>query len=280
MDKETEEFLNELVFFLDRIRKSLIAVFIFAGLFSFIPSSITSFNLQALTSGTYVPFISYVMKHIQYDMFNYTRFPFSTLATLTGVYSVKPLIIASGWFDTFTVSFYMALLIGIVFSSPYIAYQIGSYISPALYPHEKRKLYKYTILFTILFTSGIVYGYRIIMPLTYLILLWITVNTGASPVFTLNSFYSTFFIGLLSTGIFFTYPIILKLLIDTQIIQYNTLRQKWREITIAILIITAIITPDPTPITMTLLSAPFLTLYLLTLLLTRKNINNKKTNNT
>lgn len=262
-EKPLIDHIEELI---HRLRISIIAILASTFGVSLVPANLLSAILRTIggyvySGWQYTPLVVVVMKKIQEDMFAFDREPFRYIADLLGINDVSPRLIASGWFDVFTVGFYTGLMLGITVASPIVAYEIYMFVNPALYSHEKRMLKIFVASFTVLFLAGAAYAYNFLMPLTFLILLWLTVSTGAEPLFTLESFFTTVFLGIIATAIFFTYPVLLVMLTRFGVLTPKTLREKWRYIVLGIFVITSVITPDPTPITMLLLSIPFILLY-------------------
>ena len=62
-------------------------------------------------------------------------------------------------------------------------------------------------------------------------------------------------------GFAFELPLIVFYLVLFEIVPYAKLREKWREIYVALLIVSGMITPDASPITMLLLFAPLIGMY-------------------
>ena len=122
----------------------------------------------------------------------------------------------------------------------------------------------------VLFVLGALYAYLFLLPLTFLIMTWLCVAGGAEPIFSVSSFFHTVFIGVPFTGAFFTTPVALVGLVEAGLIEPKVLREKWRYVVLGIFALTAVVTPDPTPVTMTLLSVPFVALYLLTIALAER----------
>lgn len=179
-------------------------------------------------------------------------------------------IIAGGWMDVLTVYLTASLVLGFLAASPVVAYEIWKYISPALYRHE-RKLIAYFILgFIALFALGGVYAFYIIVPITARVIMWLAVKGGATPVFTLKEFMNFLFLAVVATGLFFNFPLILLVLVKAGVVDTKTLSSNTRKVFLAVLILTAVLTPDPSPISMLLLSIPFMGLYLVVIFLGRR----------
>jgi sec-independent protein translocase protein TatC len=141
-----------------------------------------------------------------------------------------------------------SLLLAIAVSSPVIAYEIYSYVDPALYPHERRAVYPFVLSFTALFVIGAAFGYKILAPF----ILWAQLPffrlAGASPIINVMDFYNMVFITTLTAGFSFTLPVFFVLLVRFGIIKTSYVTTRRRYIYAALYIVTAIITPDGGPI--------------------------------
>ena len=141
-----------------------------------------------------------------------------------------------------------SLLMGVVTSSPIIAYEIYEYVNPALYAEERRAVYPFVVSFTGLFILGAAFGYKILAPF----MLWAMIPffrlTGAVPIIYVMDFYNLVFITTLTSGFSFTLPVFFVLLVKFGIIKTSYVTSRRRYIYAALYIVTAIVTPDGGPI--------------------------------
>jgi sec-independent protein translocase protein TatC len=171
-------------------------------------------------------------------------------------------LIASGLVDTLFVYMYLTLLVGIVLASPVIAYEIYAYIRPALYPNERKYIMSFIGAFVGLFTLGLAIAYFVIIPITFQILVWFITSAGAVPFIAIKDFYNWVFTLLLASGIFYTIPIFVVLLVQFGIISTKVLSGKTKiAIYIALEMIIWTFGPDPTPITATIIMVPFAVIF-------------------
>ncbi len=179
-------------------------------------------------------------------------------------------VIAGGWMDVLTVYLTTSLVLGFLVASPVVAYELWKYISPALYRHEKKMITYFVLGFVSLFALGGVYAFYIIVPITARVIMWLAVKGGATPVFTLKDFMNFIFLAVVATGLFFNFPLILLVLLKAGVIDTNTLSSNVRKVFLVVLVLTAVLTPDPSPISMLLLSIPFMGLYLVVIFIGRR----------
>jgi sec-independent protein translocase protein TatC len=171
-------------------------------------------------------------------------------------------LIASGLVDTLFVYMYLTLLIGVVLASPIIAYEIYAYVKPALYPNERKYISWFMGTFVGLFTLGLAMAYFVIIPITFQILVWFITNAGAVPFIGIKDFYNWIFTLLLASGIFYTIPVFIVLLVQFGIIPAKVLSGKTKiAIYVALEMIIWTFGPDPTPITATIIMIPFAAIF-------------------
>ena len=163
--------------------------------------------------------------------------------------------------DPITLYLEISVVFAFVIVSPIIAYEIYQFIAPGLYAHEKRFLKRFVFGFTVMFIVGLIYAYYIILPITFRILFIFTEIVGAEKIFSVRNFYDLVFLGLVSVGLFFTLPVFIVLAVRFGVIDVDVLIKYRRYIYVAVFAITAILTPDPTPVSMLFLSIPFVILY-------------------
>ena len=174
-------------------------------------------------------------------------------------------LIAFTWLDTFYIYVIVAVALGTLVSLPVIAYEIYQFVSPAMFSHERKSVSSFVAAFSILFSIGAIYSYFIILPTTFKILLRFVNQTRIAPFFSVRDFFNIVAFGLLGSGLFYTFPLLIFILVKIDLIDIQTLRENRKQIFVGLLIVTAILTPDPTPLSMLLMAIPFYLLYELTL---------------
>ena len=141
-----------------------------------------------------------------------------------------------------------SLILGIAVSSPVIAYEIYSYVAPALYPHERKAISPFLATFTILFAIGVVFGYKVLTPFILWGMLPFFILTSALPIITAMDFYNLVFITTLVSGFSFTMPAFFVLFVKFGIIKTSYVTTRRLYIYAALYIVCAIVTPDGGPL--------------------------------
>jgi len=184
-------------------------------------------------------------------------------------------LIAFNWLDSFYIYFVISFAISFIICLPYIAYQIYKFIAPAIYENEKRVLFTFVTLFVLLFLLGVVYAYFVLVPATFTVLYKFVYQTNVMPFYSVKDFFELISFGLFGSGLFYTFPLVLYLLVQVDLLSVDDLKSMRRHIFVALSFFTAIITPDPTPVSMLLMTIPFYILYELTILILGQLMKNK-----
>ncbi|AXN02319.1 Twin-arginine translocation protein TatC [Candidatus Purcelliella pentastirinorum] len=153
----------------------------------------------------------------------------------------------------------LTFILSILITMPFNIYQIWKFISPALYKKEK-KIIKPLIFFSfILFYSGIIFTYYIIMPVLFIFL---TKTVPNEILITADiSNYLDFIMKLFITfGISFEIPILILLLCIIKIINTKTLKNNRSYILIITFIISMLVTP-PDILSQIILALPMYILF-------------------
>lgn len=249
-----------------RLRRIFIAVILVTFGLMILPSDLDISNVLVLFTGDwmkYRPLVAGLLSRIRSDILPESVLQNSPANNSSAVSSLlNATIIYSGNFaSALTVYIEGSIIISLAITAPYIAYELYMFIAPGLYPHEKKFIKSFILSFTFLFVLGVLYGYYILMPITFKVLLYFPTILGVVKWFDIVSFYHMIFLGLALNGLFFTMPVFLVLAMKFGVIPPEMLINNKRYIYVAVLVITAIITPDPTPVSMILLSLPFIVLY-------------------
>src|ERR1041385_8116620 len=79
-------------------------------------------------------------------------------------YKMDPHLVYLNPTEPFNLYLKVGLMTGIFVASPFILYQVWSFIAPGLYRHEKRFVLPFLFLSVGLFLAGGYFGYRIVFP--------------------------------------------------------------------------------------------------------------------
>lgn len=170
-------------------------------------------------------------------------------------------LIVTNPLSAFVVQIKIALLLAFIFTLPFLLYRLIQYFSPALFTSEKMSVLKVALPSAVLFALGSIFAYLGLIPPTFAILYSYTDSIGATPFFTVNEFVSLVLGLMFATGIMFLLPVCMALLSRFGIVPPSFWREQWRYAVVFFLVISAIITPDGSGVTMILFSLPMIGLY-------------------
>lgn len=130
----------------------------------------------------------------------------------------------------------------IMFSSPFWFYQIWTFISPGLHPHEARAVKPFMVLGWLLFIAGMAFGYYIAFPAVFTFLSSVGV-TDIQANINLRDYISTTSQILLFLGIIFQVPNILLILGFMGIVTKQSLKAWRKYIYVGLSVFAAIASP-------------------------------------
>lgn len=168
----------------------------------------------------------------------------------------------------FSVRFGIAVKIAAVMCVPMIVWQILAFFLPALKPNERRWVVPTVLIAVALFFVGVVFCYFVIIPPAFE---WLTGETAAvaTPWAMLDDYINTEILLMIGFGIAFELPLFVFYLAVFHIVPYAVFRGAWRYIYVIMLVISACVTPDASPVTLMFLYAAMLSLYEISLALVR-----------
>ena len=165
-----------------------------------------------------------------------------------------------GSFEAFGVRLQIALWTSLIACAPFIIWQILAFFLPALKPSERKWFIPTFVVAVALFLFGAVFCYIIILPAAFE---WLTDQAnGFATILPQATLWIDIIIKFeLGFGFAFELPLIVFYLIVFEIVPYSKLREKWREIYVTLLVISGMITPDASPVTMLLMYVPLIGMY-------------------
>lgn len=189
---------------------------------------------------------------------------FNDIAALTGGRADGPfrvdivsIELASQLFVHFSAACWTALVVGF----PVILYQLWGFVSPALYPHERRGIRRAFVFGNVMFYMGVSVGYFLVFPLAVRFLATYQLSGYIRPIVSLDSYMDNFFTLLLLMGAVFELPLLAWLLGKMGLLTRSFFRTYRRHAIVALLIVAAIITPTGDPFTLFLVFIPIYALW-------------------
>ena len=160
-------------------------------------------------------------------------------------------LVLTGPLDGFYLRIKVALIAGVILSSPVWLYQLWAFVAPGLYSREKRWSYIFLGTAVPLFLTGItLYYWSLGRSMHYLLGL---TPSGVGNYIQVDKYMSFVMAMMLAFGIAFEVPLLLIMLNLAGILTHQRFR-KWRRVMIfGVFLIAGMANPSPDPITMLIL---------------------------
>jgi sec-independent protein translocase protein TatC len=153
-----------------------------------------------------------------------------------------------------------SLWFALVFSFPYVIYQIYIFVKPALYSHEQKNAGWAFFFGNILFYIGVAIGYLMVFPLTLRFLAGYQLSSYIENSVSLDSYIDNFLMLCFIMGLVFELPLLSWFLSKIGILNRSFFNKFRKHAIVVLLIIAAVITPSGDPFT---LMVVFLPIYML-----------------
>jgi sec-independent protein translocase protein TatC len=160
----------------------------------------------------------------------------------------------------------IAIVLGVVISSPVWLYQVFAFIAPALTRTEKKYVFGFFFSAVPMFLAGCVAGWFIFPRIVEFMAGFVPAEDAS---FYNATYYLDFVLKLvLATGAAFVAPVFLVLLNFGGVVRGMSILKGWRFAIVAIVAFTALATPAADVISMLLLAIPLVVLFFATVLIT------------
>ena len=192
-----------------------------------------------------------------------------------GDFSIQ--LMNTGLTEQFMIHLKTACAFGVLMASPYIIYVLFDFVRPALYEKERQHSVSIVLAAYGMFLVGVTVNYLFVFPLTVRFLGTYQVSDEVRNMLTLQSYMDTLLMMSLVFGIVFEIPIISWLLARFGLLKAEWMTQYRRHAIVAILILSAIITPTGDAFTLIIVSLPIWLLYELSVVVVRRTELNRVT---
>lgn len=164
--------------------------------------------------------------------------------------------------ESFMIYLKASLVLGVVLSSPWVFYQLWTFVAAGLYPHEKRYVHWYGPMSLGLFLLGASFAFfAVFEPVLYFLLTY-NKDMGIDPDPRITEWLNFVIILPLAFGVSFQLPMVMLFLERIGIFSLEQYLAKWRIAVLVIFIISAILTPAD-PYTIFFMALPLTVLYFL-----------------
>ena len=188
---------------------------------------------------------------------------------LMGVEPFSIHLMNTGLTEQFMIHMKTSFYVGMLVASPYIIYQLFRFVSPALYDNERKYAMALVASGYLMFMLGTALNYLLIFPLTVRFLGTYQVSPDVANMLTLQSYMDTLIMMSLVMGIVFELPVVSWLLGKMGLVNRRIMRTWRKHAVVAILIVSAIITPTTDAFTLFVVALPIWLLYELSILIVK-----------
>ncbi len=179
-------------------------------------------------------------------------------------------LINTSFLGVFSVVFQLMFIGGFALSLPFMLFFLGRFIGPGLKPSELRLLLPASLSAVALFLLGASFSFFILLPAGLRASIYFNDMLGFELLVTASSYYGLLTWATLGVGIAFEFPLILLILIYLEVLTPETLAKYRRHAFVLFLIISALVTPTPDPVTFLFLAIPLYILYEISIWFGRK----------
>ena len=160
----------------------------------------------------------------------------------------------------FTIRFKVAVFFSVIICCPIIIWEIMAFFLPALKPSERKWVVPTVAAMVFLFFLGMIFCFFVVQPAAFGWLLDQTFEFAQSMA-NAEDYLNIYMLLEIGFGIAFQLPLVIFYLSILHIVPYKTFRQQWRFVYVALMALSAVVTPGASPITMILMFAVLIALY-------------------
>jgi sec-independent protein translocase protein TatC len=155
----------------------------------------------------------------------------------------------------------VTLVTAIFLSAPFVMAQAWMFVSPGLYPRERRYAVPFVLLASGLFLAGGAFGYFVAFPAALQFLLEWIVQSRLTPIIDAGEYFNLFFTIIVALGITFQIPAVVFVLSGIGLVNARLLLRHLNAAVVGCLVVAAVITPTSDPWNMLLIAGPMIVLY-------------------
>ena len=175
----------------------------------------------------------------------------------------------------FSAHIWTSIMAGFIIAFPYVLYEFWKFISPGLHKNERATSRGFILIASLLFFTGVLFGYYVVTPLSINFLGSYRVSDQVFNDFDLSSYIGLVRASVLASGIIFELPIIIYFLTKVGLVTPEFLRTYRKFALVIVLILSAIITP-PDIASQVIDSVPVLILYEVSIFISRWVVRKQK----
>jgi sec-independent protein translocase protein TatC len=175
--------------------------------------------------------------------------------------------IFTGLPEAFFVYLKLSLFGGILLASPVLLWEIWCFVAPGLYDQEKKYVYPFVIFSTVLFATGVSFGYFVVFPIAFKFFMGYS-SEIIKPLPSIKEYLNFSCKLLFAFGVVFELPLFVLFLAKLGLVNEKMLRSKRKFAILGIFVVAAILTP-PDVVSQILMALPLLVLYEISILVAK-----------
>jgi sec-independent protein translocase protein TatC len=169
----------------------------------------------------------------------------------------------------FSVFFNVVLIGGFIVAFPFVFWQFWNFVKPALTKKELSNTRGVIFWVSLLFFTGVFFGYFVIAPYTVSFFANFQLDTNIENRWTITSYLDTLIPLILGTGLAFQLPLVMYFLTKVGVVSSSFLRKYRKHAIVVMLIVAGIITP-PDVLSQIIVTLPLILLYEVSISLAKK----------
>lgn len=183
-------------------------------------------------------------------------------------------IITTKPFEKFFLMIKMSVMGGFIVAFPYVVWEVWRFVKPGLHQTEKMRFRGGIFVLSILFFTGVLFAYYIILPLSFRFLADLDIGGEVNNMWGIGTTMGTVLQIPLAGGIMFELPVFVYVFSKLGLVTPELMKEYRKHAIVVLLIMSAILTP-PDVISQVLIFIPLFTLYQVSIGISRR-VNKKR----
>jgi len=162
--------------------------------------------------------------------------------------------------EAFMTRLKISVILGIMIAFPFVLFKVWSFISPGLFTNERKKIYPLVITSSVLFYTGVIFCYVLLIPSVIRFLLSFGTE-HLNPLLSVSSYFAFIARLCFAFGLVFQIPVAVFILSVAGLVSPGFLLKQWRYAVVLTFVVAAVLTP-PDVISQVMMAVPIVLLYI------------------
>ncbi len=163
--------------------------------------------------------------------------------------------------EAFMVYMKASLLVGVVLSSPWVFYQLWTFVAAGLYLRERHYVHVFLPFSLALFIGGVLLAFFAVFPVVLRFLFQFNAWLGIGITPRISEWLSFVLLMPLAFGVSFQLPLVMLFLERIGVFTVGSYVSQWRVAVLAIFVLAMLLSPSPDPQSMLMMALPLVGLY-------------------